>query len=379
MLSQIQMQLLRKMYFLLIKKTKEDDNIVEFELVSLLELQNANVPNRTVYSNHCPWQYRGDIGCGYKGKPIADQKNVRFVPSGYNGSMVGADTYLSGDFNDKEFAPFNDDQSYEDWNVSSSYNKGDAVKVVPLDFDSSLNPISIYVCVGEDVKSNPIFDRENWKLDECDRTLCGCRLRFSDQATGAGGGMRISGECSKPRCFLDRIRRRLAVWRISLCVDRMTLSSFEKKIIQYAESQPHEEVCGFVLLGKDLTVSVLPMKNEHEQPDKCFSISPKKFIDYKINYTILGVYHSHPSTAEQPSEYDIKTSEELGIPYLIYSIKTKKFYLYCPESYDVETIIGRPYVKGFYECTSIFRDYFNLKLNKNISKYNNNYWLQKKM
>ena len=158
----------------------------------------------------------------------------------------------------------------------------------------------------------------------------------------------------------------------------MTLSSFEKKIIQYAESQPHEEVCGFVLLGKDLTVSVLPMKNEHEQPDKCFSISPKKFIDYKINYTILGVYHSHPSTAEQPSEYDIKTSEELGIPYLIYSIKTKKFYLYCPESYDVETIIGRPYVKGFYECTSIFRDYFNLKLNKNISKYNNNYWLPEK-
>ena len=30
------------------QKTKEDDNVVEFELVSLLELQNANIPARTM-------------------------------------------------------------------------------------------------------------------------------------------------------------------------------------------------------------------------------------------------------------------------------------------------------------------------------------------
>ena len=59
------------------QKTKEDDNIVEFELVSLLELQNANVPARTIYSNYCGWQYRSEIECRYKGRAI--YQKIRFV------------------------------------------------------------------------------------------------------------------------------------------------------------------------------------------------------------------------------------------------------------------------------------------------------------
>lgn len=187
--------------FFINQKTKEDDSIVEFELVSLLELQNANIPNRTVYSNHCSWQYRGDIGCGYKGKPIADEKNVRFVPSGYNGAMVGEEVYFGSEFNSEEFAPLNSNQSYNDWDINITYNKGDVVKTVPFDYDSSLNPIAIYVCIQDGVKSNPIFDKESWRLDECDRTLCGCRLRFADSATGAGGGMRTSTNANSQDAF----------------------------------------------------------------------------------------------------------------------------------------------------------------------------------
>ena len=182
------------------QKTKEDDRIVEFELVSLLELQNASVPARTIFSNNCGWNYRGNIGCGYKGKPIADSKNKRFVPSGYyphlqegvlvNQGMVGSEVYFSGDFASSEFAKMNADESYSDWSMSSTYQKGDVVRIVPLDSDSSLNPISIYVCINNDIQSSPVNDSSNWVLDQCDRTLCGCRLRFSDYATGAGGGQR---------------------------------------------------------------------------------------------------------------------------------------------------------------------------------------------
>jgi lambda family phage minor tail protein L len=178
--------------FFVNQKTKEDDNIVEFELVSLLELQNASVPARTVYSNSCPWQYRGDIGCGYKGKPISDGKNKRFVPSGYNEDMVGSEVYFSGEFKTEEFAKFEEGNIYSDWSITSTYSKGDTVKLVPYDHDSSLNPIDIYVCLNDGVRSNPIYDTENWVLDDCDRSLCGCRLRFSDLATGAGGGKRIT-------------------------------------------------------------------------------------------------------------------------------------------------------------------------------------------
>lgn len=188
------------------QKTKEDDRIVEFELVSLLELQNASVPARTVYSNNCGWNYRGDIGCGYIGKPIADSKNKRFVPSGYHPhqdgnrsldqGMVGSEVYLSGEFVSTEFAPTNSDGSYNDWSISSTYQRGDVVRIVPIENDSSLTPIGIYVCINNNIQSNPIYDSSNWILDQCDRTICGCRLRFSNSATGAGGGKRTTSNPS---------------------------------------------------------------------------------------------------------------------------------------------------------------------------------------
>ena len=185
------------------KKIKEDDNVVEFELVSLLELQNATIPARRMYYNSCPWVYRGSVGCGYQGKPIADSKNKRFVPSGYSDEAdVGEEVYFSGQFTSTEFAPKNSSVSYEDWDSSATYKKGDVIKVVPISHNSSTTPIDIYVCLNDNTKSNPMYNREDWAQDECSRTLCGCRLRFADAATGAGGAVRIGespsdgkGEC----------------------------------------------------------------------------------------------------------------------------------------------------------------------------------------
>ncbi len=155
----------------------------------------------------------------------------------------------------------------------------------------------------------------------------------------------------------------------------MSLNNYQKEIIKHAESQPEEEVCGLVLLNRDLTISIKKLKNLSDKKQESFAFSPQYFIDCKINQKILGIYHSHPKTTEEPSMQDTLISEEMGIPYLIYSLKTKKFFLYYPESYEPEKLIGRPYIKGFYECTCLFKDYFMLKLNINITKWNKNYWL----
>ena len=183
------------------QKTKEDDNIVEFELVSLLELQNANLPGRTVYANSCPWIYRGKIGCGYMGKPIADSKNKRFVPSGYHTqtvegrtvdvSMVGSEVYFSGDFSSTEFAQKNAVGSYPEWAATGVYSKGDVVSVSPFNGDASTTPVDVYVCLSNNTQSSPIYSRAEWAQDQCSKSLCGCRLRFSSAATGAGGGQRM--------------------------------------------------------------------------------------------------------------------------------------------------------------------------------------------
>lgn len=172
------------------QKVKEDDNVVEFELVSLLELQNAKIPARTIYSNHCPWQYRSNIGCKYKGKPISDRRNKRFVPSGYNGPMVGEEVHITGDILIEEFAQTGEDGFYPEWDRSKKYNQGDVVRIEPFDDDKDIYPVSIYVCIKDETRTFPVTDSENWILDVCDKTLCGCRLRFGENALEAGGGSR---------------------------------------------------------------------------------------------------------------------------------------------------------------------------------------------
>lgn len=153
---------------------------------------------------------------------------------------------------------------------------------------------------------------------------------------------------------------------------------FEAEIISHAKSNPEEEVCGFILLNNDLTVSIEKAKNESLTPKSSFTISPSRFINYSINKKVLGLYHSHPKSSEKPSSQDISMSEEMGLPYLIYSLISEDFYLYYPESYSPWPLTGRPYITGFFECTCILKDYFDKNLGINITKWNKNYWLPKK-
>jgi len=150
---------------------------------------------------------------------------------------------------------------------------------------------------------------------------------------------------------------------------------FWEEIKNHALDKPTEEVCGILILEDDFQITIKREKNEHPTPDKSFLISPAKFIEYKLNKRVLGIYHSHPATTERPSKSDRALSEEMGIPYLIYSLKTDKFFLYFPESYESPPLLGRPYIKGFHECTCVFKDYFSTNLNINITKWNKNYWL----
>ena len=52
----------------------ENPTMVEFELASKLDLINLALPRRQVLE-HCPWVYREDSTCGYKGKKFFDINN----------------------------------------------------------------------------------------------------------------------------------------------------------------------------------------------------------------------------------------------------------------------------------------------------------------
>jgi len=155
----------------------------------------------------------------------------------------------------------------------------------------------------------------------------------------------------------------------------MSLSNIEKSIIAHSELNPNEEVCGLILIQPSGEVIVKRVDNKHPDKKNGFFIPQSFLIEHLVDKTIIGIYHTHYKTSEKPSVIDIKMSEEICLPYLIYSLKTKKFFLYFPESFDPGNLIGRFYVKGFNECSCIFKDYFKKVLGINITKWNKNYWL----
>lgn len=164
------------------QKIRETDDIVEFELVSALEIENSKIPCRSVYSNTCSWTYRSSEGCGYSGKPMCDKKNKKFIDAGYTGANVGSEKYFEDITDGAGFA-----NTVSPWDSAATYNAKDVVSVSTLSADPVLTPPTLYVCIKDGTKSHPSKDRAAWVEDICDKSVCGCRLRFSEAAEGAGG------------------------------------------------------------------------------------------------------------------------------------------------------------------------------------------------
>ncbi len=164
------------------KKTLENKDRIEFELVSSLELQNAWVPARTVMSNYCNWTYRCDIGCGYKGLPIETIEGKKLTK--------GFSSYQQEDGGYGYVAPNRNLTDIPQWKKEGmpgffGYLVGEVVQIIP---GNSNNPYSqtpqVFVCIKDHSKPidhHPYFDREHWLKDECNKTLEACKKRFSSE------------------------------------------------------------------------------------------------------------------------------------------------------------------------------------------------------
>ena len=164
------------------KKTLENKDRIEFELVSSLELQNAWVPARTVMSNYCNWTYRCDIGCGYKGLPIETIEGKKLTK--------GFSSYQQEDGGYGYVDPNRNLSNVPQWKKQGmtgffGYLVGQVVQIIP---GNSNNPYSrtpqVFVCIKDHSKPidhHPYFDREHWLKDECNKTLEACKKRFSSE------------------------------------------------------------------------------------------------------------------------------------------------------------------------------------------------------
>lgn len=152
------------------RKIREDHDVVAFELVTLLELDDVKLPNRSIYANICPFRFRDPTTCGYAGAPLADRANKLFVG--------GVGTYGFSSLTDKG-----------EWSAATTYSVGDYVYIVSTLLQTEGDKL-YYVCnapapiIGE--ANSPLANSKLWLADACAKNFAGCKLHFSSGPLPAG-------------------------------------------------------------------------------------------------------------------------------------------------------------------------------------------------
>lgn len=147
------------------RKISENQQYVQWELSSALELQGVKLPRRQIISNVCaaPWKYRDTRTCGYDGLPVADSANRTFV------DFYGIPTVT-------------DMGAY---NGATVYAKGDAVFIY-----SSLPQLAAikqyYVCLNNGTVGVSPVGSSGWVADACAKNCAACVLRFGGRSLRIG-------------------------------------------------------------------------------------------------------------------------------------------------------------------------------------------------
>jgi lambda family phage minor tail protein L len=197
------------------RKVSENKMMVEFELVSSLELENVEIPARRIAARYCPFIYRG-YGCRYgynrtgeyQDRPVATVNDKMFV----TGNSVDGYNYHGDIFKDTQGNPklLNSEASSINaaftakglWsgglNAGGSnitYATGDYV------FTYSNRVLSGQGLTANYYQQHPVYyvcrsghtaaltDHPNkrpdlWVKDACSKKLFGCKLRFANDDWG---------------------------------------------------------------------------------------------------------------------------------------------------------------------------------------------------
>jgi proteasome lid subunit RPN8/RPN11 len=97
------------------------------------------------------------------------------------------------------------------------------------------------------------------------------------------------------------------------------------KMKKYSENFLDQESCGLIYEDEKGLSQFRECKNIHFEPVDFFEICPSEYLKTSKEGEIKAVFHSHPKSGG-PSNMDIEMSTNLELPFVIYSLKNKKFY-----------------------------------------------------
>lgn len=155
------------------RKSSESKSLMEFELVTPLEMENYKVPNRAGFSRYCYWVYRG-YGCKYAGIPKTDIKGDAF-----SSSLVNKNLWIKGTSYDVNDFVYIQNKSY---------------LLIDEDESDPTNPANqeglktFYVCLEAHTALEgdfPAFSSK-WAKDACVKNINACNLRFGNNLPFGG-------------------------------------------------------------------------------------------------------------------------------------------------------------------------------------------------
>jgi proteasome lid subunit RPN8/RPN11 len=131
---------------------------------------------------------------------------------------------------------------------------------------------------------------------------------------------------------------------------------WQDKALEHAKQEAPNEACGLVYMFKGRE-KYAPAKNIAVDKLNQFTIDPRSWAETEDKGDIVAVFHSHVNCDATPSDADKYSSEKQGLKYYIVNPKSNEWQSYEPVGYK-NSLIGRPYVFGVYDCWSLVRDYF---------------------
>lgn len=126
------------------------------------------------------------------------------------------------------------------------------------------------------------------------------------------------------------------------------------------------ESCGVLIVERGHEVFV-PCKNLSPFKD-AFLIDPSDFAAAEDRGDIIRIIHSHPYASAEPSEVDLVSCEQTGIPWSIVSVPNGVWKDFEPSGYKAP-LVGRQWAHGLLDCYSLVRDYFHETLSIKIPDF----------
>lgn len=200
--------------FVVDRKRREDNTVVEWELATKIEATGKTIPGRQMLANACRWLYRGD-DCGHSGTCRSSIKGVVMGAHFTDGVANGSTTFTSATANftsadigkaiqsdttaiplDTGILSINSTTSVEltravtaatgilftvvgrvtdrgAYNPATTYAKNDQAYTI-----ATGTGVRLYWYSLTSSNTAPLTDITKWTLDRCPKTTHACKLRF---------------------------------------------------------------------------------------------------------------------------------------------------------------------------------------------------------